>query len=205
MRFTEAAFYGPFPAEAEPSAIERLLAELPGPFDRDGDGWAIANCYALGRELERLRDAYASIKQQAFIHLATWGLPDWEDELGLPLEESLDTPLRQDVALARFGGEVKPIGPYLARIVQVQTRQGSLPDIIAYPGTYDVFKLAERGWPGTDRFREAERRVRLAKPAAFGAYVAAWDDINGITWEQLQEMSWAAIQEDTWQEITGGA
>lgn len=65
----------------------------------------LANVFqAQGVELDSIRSGIADALAQTFVGLATWGLANWETELGLAFDPSLNTAQRRERILARLRG-----------------------------------------------------------------------------------------------------
>jgi len=81
------------------TAKDRMLTYLP-PYYRESRVMnAIIN--AQGGEIDKYTDALNEILKQFFISTATWGISFWEEQYGLPVNESQDVQTRRQLVLAK--------------------------------------------------------------------------------------------------------
>lgn len=199
--------FGPFlpPGEPDPYAgVSRLLSPwmIPSWVGR-APGWYVAWSQAWGAEIDTLSDQLIRIGLQRWIRYASFALDEWDAQSGLSVESGWTIAQRRTRLIAHFLSLRGPVGRAMQEIVRSVVGNVALPSIYIGPFKWDVFKLAERGWPGDSAFQEAQRRIGRVGPAAFGNWVAAWDDLGGLTFEQIDQMAFEATDVLTFEEVNG--
>lgn len=91
----------PLPLLTSPSG-QRMLSYLPPLYDRSRVLQSLLQ--AEGLELDALRAAVADLLAQFYPRTATWGLPWWEAEVGLPAAPLLADAERRDRIVAKLRG-----------------------------------------------------------------------------------------------------
>lgn len=81
------------------TAKDRMLTYLP-PYYRES---RVMNAIisAQGGEIDKYNEALNEILKQFFISTATWGISIWEEQYGLPTNESMDIQTRRQLVLAK--------------------------------------------------------------------------------------------------------
>lgn len=97
-------------------ATSELMAEWPEYYQDVGEMQALAA--AEGSQLDRLRAELAEQLQQRFASTATWGLEDWERELGITAQSVMPLEQRRAVVRSKIRGFGKFSGQLLKSVAQ---------------------------------------------------------------------------------------
>jgi len=128
-----------------PAAASALMAEWPEFYQDVREMQAIAA--AEGSQLDRLRAELAEQLQQRFASTATWGLEDWERELGITAQSVMPLEQRRAVVLSKIRGFGKFSGQLLKSVAQAyengQIEVGYDPAI----GTFTIRFVSTLGLP----------------------------------------------------------
>lgn len=92
----------PSPALTSPHGLRLFYRYVP-PLLRSSRVWE-AYCQVLGLELDALFGTADEVAAQFAIGTATWSLPDWETEHGLPVRDDLTTAERRSTVIAARRG-----------------------------------------------------------------------------------------------------
>jgi hypothetical protein len=175
-----------------------LLQALPAHFDRaptvPPDTFVKAQCYAVGRELMRLRYALDWLSREGSAATTVDRLADWELLLGLAVRPDLDAETRRALVLERYAGRDVSPGLYLLTIALRELDVETL-TVIPRPGKWVVYKLPERGWIGQEPIDRTQAHLARAGSAGFDKAILAWDDPMGLTGEQMNGLHGSALDE----------
>jgi hypothetical protein len=164
------------------AAGARMRALLP-PFYEEG-GHLDEVLDSQGGELDLLKQAADSILEQNFARTATWGLDQWEDELGLVPDPSLSTEERQNRIIAFLTGT----GTATIRVVEDVTavfHGGEAFAIQDHPNYGVIISFVSLlGIPAS--LSEVLSAVRRVVPA----HLTVTYDLNWFIWLELNAENW---------------
>lgn len=152
-----------------------------------------------GEELDGLSGALDQVLDQFFSRTASWGLEDWEKELGLQPEPGFSDQERRDRVVAKLRGYgTCTIG--LVKQVAEAYEKGAV-EVIQDHGLYKIIiKFVDTGGipPNLDNLRAAVREVVPAHLGLEFAYnYLIWSELDAaaITWNDLDDLGM------TWEEF----
>ena len=109
--------------------------------DSAPDYYATSDLYksmqqAIADELDRVEANNADLEKQRSIMTATWGLRYFEQELGIPVNESDPYDIRRSRVLAKWRG----VGKFSAALIKsvAQAFSNGEVDVTVFPSTYTV-------------------------------------------------------------------
>lgn len=191
-------------ADPGPAYYALLVRALPESYDRDPvlppNTYTKALCYAIGRELMRLRYALDWLAREGSAASTVERLADWESLLGLAVRPDLDADTRRALVLERYAGRKVSPGLYLLTIALREMDPSDL-EVIPRLGRWLVYRIPVAGWPGTENIVRTERHLARSGSAGFGKFILAWDDVLGLTGEQIDILAGAALDLATGYEL----
>ena len=181
--------------ESGPGGMEALdlMAYLPAYYRGVREMEAIQR--QQGLELGRLREGADDGLRQAFVETATWGLADWEQELGLAVDPSKPDEWRREVLRAKIRGSGTT-----TRIKVIQAAaafSGGEVDVVEVPeeSRFEIIFIGAMGIPpNMAGFIEMLEDIKPAHLAYSFQYRFTW-------WETLRELTWAQAGSKTWSEL----
>lgn len=94
---------------------KRMLGYVSPVYDKSRIMLAIFE--AIGREIDGLEFAITDIQNQFFPQTATWGLKYWEQQLGLPVNETLPVEIRRANVISRLATKYPMTRNRMERII----------------------------------------------------------------------------------------
>lgn len=122
---------------SSPRGLE-MLSYLPGYYEHSRV--IQADMHAKGVELDALDQALNETLNQFFVRTATWGLRQWEEELGIPVEEAKPLEQRRSMVESKLRGAGKFTGRLVKKVAESY-----------YGGAVDISFQPER-WSFTVKF-----------------------------------------------------
>jgi hypothetical protein len=180
------------------AAGQRIMSYVPGYYETSRVFRALAQ--ARGAEIDKLRQALDETLNQFFARTATWGLDDWEEELGLAPQPGFTDQERQDRIVSKLRGYgTCTIG--LTEQVAEAYDQGAI-DAIQDHTIYQVtirFVDTTGVPPNIDDLKIAAREVVPAHLGLVFEYnYLIWDewDAMNLTWDQqdAQAKTWDQLE-----------
>lgn len=145
---------------------------------------------AQGSELDKLRQALDETLAQFFVDTATWGLPIWEQMLGLPPAEEETIEERRD----RVKSKIRGYGTATIRTIKnvAESYDKGVIDVAEDFSKYTVIRFVDTtGIPSN--LEDLKAIVREMVPA----HLAIEYEFNFFVWDELEEKNW------TWDQLDG--
>ncbi|SHN73105.1 putative phage tail protein [Desulfitobacterium chlororespirans] len=140
--------------------MEQMLNLLPG-YYATGESRAVLD--AFGHELEEFRDGIWDVVNQFFVNTATWGLEQWEKELGL--SSYFGKPVAQ--RRSRIISKLRGVGTVTVKLIQkvAQSYDSGLVTVADHPEEgYFVIKFIDtKGIPPD--WEDLKEAIEEIKPA----------------------------------------
>lgn len=150
---------------------------------------------ADARELGQLRFALNEVLDQLFVERATWGLDDWETELGLTVDAAIPAVRRRELIRAKLRGT----GTTTKRMIieAAAAFSGGEVEVTEYPeeSRFEVKFIGVKGIP--PNMAGFVRMLEEIKPAHL-AYSFAY---TYTTWDNLLSLHWSDAGTKTWNEL----
>lgn len=154
---------------------------------------------AEGAEFDKLREALDETLNQFFVNTATWGLDQWEEELGLPITPDQLDAERRDKIISRLRG-YGTATIYIVKNVAESYDKGAI-DIVEDHAAYTItvhFVDTTGVPPNLDDLKKA---VRAVTPA----HLEILYEFNYFLWDELDNKKWTWDALDalmlTWDEL----
>lgn len=154
---------------------------------------------AEGAELDKLIQALDEVLDQFFVRTATWGLDQWEKELGLPVTPNKPVKERQDKIISMLRG----LGTATIKLIKNVSESfdyGEIDIVEDFPAYTITVKFASKaGIP--PNLEDMKKAIRDVVPAhldiKFEFKYFTWDDLDakGWTWDELEALNL------TWDEL----
>jgi hypothetical protein len=157
---------------------------------------------SLGQDTGLAEDAIKDVLSQCFVDTATWGIKNWEEYLGIPINESKPLSYRQSVVKSKLRGA----GTTTAALIEAtaESYQNGNVDVLELPGQNKV-QIKFTGIygipPNMSDFQPAINRVIPAHLMAEYLYTyLTWSALNGagITWAGLDAAQFTWAEFETW-------
>ena len=145
---------------------------------------------AEGAEFDKLREALDETLNQFFVNTATWGLDQWEEELGLPITPDQLDAERRDKIISRLRG-YGTATIYIVKNVAESYDKGAI-DIVEDHAAYTItvhFVDTTGVPPNLDDLKAA---VRAVVPA----HLDILYEFNYFLWQELDSKNWTWDQLD---------
>ena len=145
---------------------------------------------AEGAEFDKLREALDETLNQFFVNTATWGLDQWEEELGLPITPDQLDAERRDKIISRLRGHGTAT-IYIVKNVAESYDKGAI-DIVEDHAAYTItvhFVDTTGVPPNLDDLKAA---VRAVVPA----HLDILYEFNYFLWQELDSKNWTWDQLD---------
>lgn len=140
---------------------------------------------AEGAEFDKLREALDETLNQFFVNTATWGLDQWEEELGLPITPDQLDAERRDKIISRLRG-YGTATIYIVKNVAESYDKGAI-DIVEDHAAYTItvhFVDTTGVPPNLDDLKAA---VRAVVPA----HLDILYEFNYFLWQELDQKMWS--------------
>lgn len=178
------------------NSTEQMLNLLPG-YYAVGESRIMLNTF--GDELETFREGIWDVVDQFFPSTATWGLEQWEKELGL--SSYFGKPLEQ--RRSRIISKLRGVGTVTVKLIQkvAQSYDRGLVTVSDHPSEgYFVIRFVDtKGIP--PNLEDLKEAIEEIKPA----HLEAVYELTYLVWYELDAKNWTWDQFDaqglTWDEL----
>lgn len=146
-------------------------------------------------ELGELRLYANTLEDQAVIEKVTWGIREWEKELGIKYNPSTSIEERREIIGAKVRGRGTTTKQMLINTAEVFS--GGEVDVIEYPEEdYFIVKfVGTKGVPTS--MEEFTNMLDSIKPAhleyAFEYTYTTWGELKERTWDEVAQYTWGEI------------
>ncbi|MCL6459145.1 MAG: YmfQ family protein [Gorillibacterium sp.] len=147
-------------------------------------------------EIRLLLDALDDILIQFFVDTATWGLTNWEFELGLTTDSSQSYVRRREMIKAKLRGAGTTTPEMIQRVssafsggeVVVENVPGEYRFIVRFVGILGI----PPNMPGLIQMIEEIKPAHLAYEFAYTYTI--WAIVTALTWTQVKTMTWGQLK-----------
>jgi len=151
---------------------------------------------ALSKEVGQSWADHNDAWRQWFVSTATWGLDDWEKELGLSTDISMTPEWRREIIIAKLRGHGTLTKQKLIDIASAFS--GGEVDVKEYPAEnrFVVQFIGILGVPanmgGFVQTLEAIKPAHLS--VSFVYTFTTWDMVSGLNWQQAGTRTWNQLR-----------
>lgn len=151
---------------------------------------------SFGHELEEFREGIWDVANQFFVNTATWGLEQWEKELGLSAYVGKPAAQRRSRIISKLRG----VGTVTVKLIQkvAQSYDGGLVTVDDHPeDSYFIIKFIDTKGipPNLDDLKEAIEEIKPAHlEVVYEFTYTVWDEVKAITWNEVKTGTWDELK-----------
>lgn len=147
-------------------------------------------------ELSKLWFERSRLLDQFFVNKATIGIPLWESELGLAIDETMPLAWRRE----RINAKLRGVGTVTKQMI-INTAiafSGGEVDVIEYPAEnrFEIRFIGVKGIP--PNMASFIEMIEQIKPAhltySFKYTYTVWDAVKQLTWQQASNKTWDQLK-----------
>lgn len=147
-------------------------------------------------ELSKLWFERSRLLDQFFVNKATIGIPLWESELGLAIDETMPLTWRRE----RINAKLRGVGTVTKQmIINTATAfSGGEVDVVEYPAEnrFEIQFIGVKGIPpNIVGFIEMIEQIKPAHLTySFKYTYTVWDTVKQLTWQQASNKTWGQLK-----------
>lgn len=150
---------------------------------------------AIGNDIGLFLFSGEDVLKQSFVDTATWGLDNWENELGLVIDPLKPVEQRREQIRAKIRGSGTTTKQMI--IDTAMAFSGGEVNVLEYPAEhrFEIQFIGVKGIPqNMPGFIAMIEQIKPAHLAYSFKYLFTW-------WDSLKNLTWGSVQNMTWNEL----